>query len=325
MARLVLVGVVVLALMGCAARVSRKGVLSRELPITLSDIAEIHAGEQNHKKVLEEYYLYENPKLQAYVNTITASIAAVSTRPYLPYHVFLLDNSNVNIFGGPGGYIYITRGLFNFVESEPELAGVIAHEIGHISHRDYSNIPQHERMKQVYGLLLKGSEAAKSSIGTYGTAANQGLKGIGKVAPYIDRQFGNDAEVVADEQAVKFMMQAGYDPREYQKFVERISRVEIQDVSRFVTLLNTHPPFPARRTLLNTRSGNLDFEKGKIEFKKDTLNEVRQMAVNAPPPSSVLFTPQLGVHNTAPLGVTPVQPSGEGEKSFFVRKRWGWF
>ncbi|MBI3317300.1 MAG: M48 family metalloprotease, partial [Candidatus Omnitrophica bacterium] len=188
-------------------------------------------------------------------------------------------------------------------------------------------IPQHEKIKQVYGILMKGSELAKDSIGSYGTAANMGLRNIGKAAPYISRRFENDAEVVADEQAVKFLMEAGYDPREYQKFVERLSRVEVQDLSRFVMLLNTHPPFPERRNLLNNGVTGIDFEGGKIEFKKDTLNEVRQMAVNAPAPASVLFSPELGVHNTAPpLAVYQVQQSSDNEeKSFFVRKRWGWF
>lgn len=325
MARLIAVAVLVLVLTGCAARrVSRDGVLSQELPITLSDIAEIKTGEENHQKVLEQYYLYDHPKLQTYVNEITASIAAVSTRPHLPYHVFLLDDGDVNIFGGPGGYIYVTRGLLNFVESEAELAGVIAHEIGHISHNDYSNIPQHEKAKKIYGWMMKGSEFAKGSIGTYGTAANYGLKGIGKAAPIIAKRFGSDAEIVADEKAAEYLLAAGYDPREYQKFVERLSRVEIQDVSRFVILLNTHPPFPDRRTMLNTRLAGKDYTAGEIEFKKDMLSEVRQMVVNAP--TSVLFTPQLGVHNTSPLEVHQVQQtSDEKEKSFFVRKRWGWF
>lgn len=311
----------ILVLAGCS-RVDRKGVLSQELPLTLGDIAEIRAGEENHKKILELHRRYENPHLEAYANAVAATIAKVSTRPHLPYKVILLDLDEVNIFGGPGGYIYITRGLFNFIESESELAGLIAHEIGHISRREYAHIPQHQRIKFVYKKLVQGSEFASDAVGTYGTAMNKGLKVAGKVGPHVERRFALDAEVESDKNAVDYLMKAGYDPRGFQKFIERLSRVEMGDVNRFVNFLNTHPPFPDRRVRLNALIGGINFEKAKIEFKQDKLSEIRQVTVNAP--DSILFRPVLGVHEADLMDMDESQKKRE-ERFSPIRRRWAWF
>jgi len=171
---------------------SRSGVMSKELPLTLVDLAEIRKGEKNNiEVVMEEYSLYESPKLLTYLNAITASIAEVSMRPHLPYHVVLLDSDEVNIFGGPGGYIYITRGLLHFVESESEIAGIIAHEVSHIAAREYAEVlPKKESKKRkLYNALLKGSEIARDSVGTYGTVFNYGLRGLEKAAPLLSKRF----------------------------------------------------------------------------------------------------------------------------------------
>jgi len=321
MSRLFLISLSILVLAGCATRPSRHGIISRELPLTIDDLAEIRAGEQNYKKVLEEYRLFNSPKLQAYANAVAAGIAEVSTRPHLPYQVVILDDEDVNIFGGPGGYIFITRGFFNFIESETELAGAVAHEIGHIAAYEYAGIPHISKMQRVYSGLLKGSELAKDSVGTYGTALHYGVKGVGKAAPYFGRRFGQDQEVTADEKALEYLLKAGYDPNGFAKLVDRLSKVPMEDVGRFVIFMNTHPPFQARREILASRLQGLDYDPAKIEFKKDLLNEVRQIAINAP--DSILFEPQLGVHRTEPADLEALH--AKDEKLAPVRKRWEWF
>lgn len=308
---------------GCATRPSRKGVLSEELPLTLGDLAEIKAGDENHQKILEEYKVYPSPKLETYLNAIAASVAEVSSRPHLPYKVVILDSDEVNIFGGPGGYIYMTRGLFNFMEAESELAGVIAHEIGHISAYEYAGIPQHQRIKFVYQNLLRGSELASETIGSYGTAVNKGLKAAGKAAPHIAKRFTNDQEVIADEKAVQYLLKAGYDPRGMEKFLQRLARVEMGDVNRFVEMMNTHPPFQARRDLLVGQVKKVDYASGKIEFKKDLLSEVRQTSLNAP--TSVIFEPELGVHHAAAFENDQMNKDKDDGKFSSLKKRWGWF
>ncbi len=305
---------------GCMHHISRKGVMSEELPLTVGDFSEILKGAENHENVLEKYPLYKNPKLETYLNEIATDLAEVSIRPKLPYRVYVLDVDQVNIFGGPGGYIYITRGFLNFVRSEAELAGVIAHEIGHISVRDYLDVPHHKKIKLAYKGLLKGTELAKSSIGTYGTAANAAMKGIGKAAPQIAAHFSPDAEVVADEKAIEYLWKAHYDPRGYQQLVERLARVEMTDLSRFMDLINTHPPFQARRKLLQEKIQELKFEEGNIELRPDMYYEIREPEYAAPAPSSILFEPQLGVRRIDPLEMGHLQQEKD-EKFSPLRKR----
>lgn len=301
----------------------RAGVLSQELPLTLQDLVEIRDGERNHENVLSEYPLCDSPKLELYLNAIARNIADVSTRPHLPYKVYILDTDEVNMFGGPGGYMYITRGLFNFVESESEIAGLIAHEISHIANYEYDNIPHHDRMKKVYGLMMKGSELAKDSIGTYGTAAHYGLKGIGKAAPVIAQRFGVDQEIGADENTLKYLIAAGYDPHGFGNFVDRLARVPMGDVNRFVLFLNTHPPFQARQDALQEALRRVNIEGAKIELKKDTLNEVRQITLKAP--DSIVFEPQLGVHRLVPGGGMSQMNQEQKKEIETLRKHWNWF
>jgi beta-barrel assembly-enhancing protease len=311
----------VILIAGCASRPNRKGILSQELPLTLDDLSEIREGEKNNDKVLWEYRVYESPQLEKYVNQLAANIAEVSTRPHLPYHVVLLDTDEVNFFGGPGGYIYITRGFFNFLESESELAGAIAHEIAHIGNYEYATIPHLSKMKTAYSALLKGSELAKDSVGTYGTAMNIGLKNIGNYGPKVVKRFTKDQEIQADERAIDYLVKAGYDPRGFQNFIDRLSKVEMQNVGKFVILMNTHPPFVDRRKVMSERIKNLSLEKSKIVFKQDLLGEVRQESVNLP--DSIVFRPDFGVRETASAQVNTLDQN-KSEEISAPKRRWGW-
>jgi len=301
MARIcMLLAVIFVVISGCS-RVDRKGVMSQELPLTVDDLAEIRAGERNHQEVLLQYKFYDSPRMETYLNTIAAGIAEVSTRPNLPYRVVILDEDEVNMFGGPGGFIYVTSGLLKFVESEPEIAGLLAHEIAHISHFDYSNIPHLSKMQTVYKGMVRGTELARDSIGTYGTAAYYGVKGIGKVAPYIGGQFGADQEIMADELAIKYLQKAGYDPRGLQSAVEKLAKVKKSEVGRYVIYMDVHPPFQDRRTVMADELRSYDNTEGSIDVKEDTLNEMRQMMVNTP--DSILFESKLefGMHSADPV------------------------
>ena len=96
---------------------------------------ELEQGRRAHQSVLKEYGTLQNPALQAYVNTLGQKLAAQSHRAELEWHFTVLDSPEVNAFALPGGYVYVTRGLMAYMESEADLAGVIGHEIGHVTAR----------------------------------------------------------------------------------------------------------------------------------------------------------------------------------------------
>jgi predicted Zn-dependent protease len=102
----------------------------------MSDGQERNIGQQYHPQILQEFGgEYNDPAMKAYVNDIGQRLARTSERPNLNYTFTVLDSPVVNAFAVPGGYVYITRGLMALAENEAEVAGVIAHEIGHIAAR----------------------------------------------------------------------------------------------------------------------------------------------------------------------------------------------
>ena len=97
--------------------------------VLMSEQQEIQMGAQAHKDVMQEYGLVENPELQAYVTRVGKALAANSHRAKLDWHFTVLDSPDVNAFALPGGYIYITRGIMAYLNSEAELAGVLGPEV----------------------------------------------------------------------------------------------------------------------------------------------------------------------------------------------------
>lgn len=129
---------------------------SRQL--ALSENWERSVGPKYHQEIMKQYQVYDDPELQGYVDDIGQRLAAKSHRPDLPFTFTLLDSPQVNAFAIPGGYVYITRGIMAYMNKESHLAGVIGHEIGHVTARHGA---QRAAQQQVAGI-----GAAAVAIGT---------------------------------------------------------------------------------------------------------------------------------------------------------------
>ena len=116
---------------GCAVNPATGG---QDL-VLMSEESEIALGRKTNKEILQQYNVYDNPELQAYVSRVGEELAKNSHRNNLIYRFTVLDSKDVNAFALPGGYIYITRGLMAYLNSEAELAAVLGHEIGHVTAR----------------------------------------------------------------------------------------------------------------------------------------------------------------------------------------------
>ena len=101
--------------------------------VLMSENREKEIGLEEHEKVLEGMTLFEDKELLNYVREVGNRIAQVSHRPDLEFNFFIIDSPEINAFALPGGYVYINRGLLTYLNSEAELAAVLAHEIGHIT------------------------------------------------------------------------------------------------------------------------------------------------------------------------------------------------
>jgi len=202
----------------------------RELSL-VSPQQELQIGGEGYKAVVAEYGLYDDPLLQAYVNEVGQKVALSSHQPSLAWHFAVLDDPTVNAFAMPGGYIYVTRGILAHLNSEAQLAGVLGHEIGHVTHRHSA---ERITQQQLYGLGLGVASVFSQTVRRYGDLAQQGL-GL------LFLKYSRDDERQADELGVAYATGAGYDPREVPATYATLKRVSDQAGQRLPGFLSTHP------------------------------------------------------------------------------------
>jgi predicted Zn-dependent protease len=192
----------------------------------MSEQAEIAAGAKNHEAVLQEYSVLNNPGLQAYVNNIGQRLASHSHRSQLKWTFTVLDSPEVNAFALPGGYVYVTRGIMAYLDSEAELAGVIGHEIGHVTARHGA---QRATRQQNAGLgamaaTVLGLVLETKGVGGATQAASQAAQqaAAGYVASYSREQ-----ESQADRLGAEYLARNGYNPANMVDVIAVLKRQEL--------------------------------------------------------------------------------------------------
>ncbi|MEQ1662113.1 MAG: M48 family metalloprotease [Thiobacillus sp.] len=170
--------------------------------VLLSEAQEIQMGAQAHKDVLKEYAPLDHPALQAYVNDVGQQLAKQSHRPNLQWHFTVVDSPDVNAFALPGGYIYITRGIMAYLNSEAELAGVIGHEIGHVTAR--------HGVRQQSAATAAGVGAILGSILVPGLNNQQGATLLQTLAQSLTAGYGREHELESDRLGAEYLAKNGY-------------------------------------------------------------------------------------------------------------------
>lgn len=163
-------------------------------------------GAEEHPKMVEAFGgLYEDPALNAYVTSIGRKLAAQSELPDLNFQFFILNDETVNAFALPGGYVYISRGLIALAEDESELAGVIGHEIGHVTARHSA---------QRYSSQV-ATNIGLTAVGILGSVLGA-PSGLGNLASFgaqaALQSYSRSQELEADKLGVRYMTKLGYDP-----------------------------------------------------------------------------------------------------------------
>ncbi len=199
------------ALLGACATVINP-VTGREERTVMDVQSEIAAGRQAHQQVLAEYGVYDNERVQARVRDIGQRLAAQSHRPELQWTFTVLDSPEINAFALPGGFVYVTRGIMAYMESEADLAGVIGHEIGHVTARHSAQRATREQTAglgvlaaTVLGVVLEGS-----GVSGAGRVASQVSQGV--AAGYI-ASYSREQELQADRLGAEYLARNGYNPR----------------------------------------------------------------------------------------------------------------
>ena len=168
----------------------------------ISESEEIEMGREADGPITESLGLYESEALQATVSDLGNEMASRSERPALPWSFKLVDDPMVNAFALPGGFIFITRGIMAALNSEAELAGVIGHEIGHVTARHSASQMSRQQFQQIglgVGSILSSDVASVAGV----LSAGLGL---------LNLRYSRGDESQSDELGVRYMTRAGYDP-----------------------------------------------------------------------------------------------------------------
>jgi predicted Zn-dependent protease len=213
------------------ASCSRNPVTGKKELMLMSESQEINMGKSYDPQVTATYGVYQDDKLQAFINKKGKEMAAISHRPNLPYEFKIVDSPVVNAFAVPGGFVYFTRGIMAHFNNEAEFAGVLGHEIGHITARHSAKQYSNQMIGQV---LLIGGIIVSEDFREFADVASQGM-GL------LFLKFGRDNESESDMLGVDYSSQIGYDAKEMADFFNTLKRMRADSGQTIPTFLSTHP------------------------------------------------------------------------------------
>lgn len=180
----------------------------------------------------------KNPEIQKYVNLVGNAVAAVSNRPDIPYYFTVVESPLYNAFACPGGIIFVTSTLIKSMEDEAELAGVLAHEVGHVGHKhalqSIKRAKFFEGVGQITAATMKGKDGEnfRDMIGD--------LQGI-----LFDKGLDKNMEFEADATAIETAYRTGYNPSGLVRVLEMLEKRESISEKKG-SWFSTHPPLNAR-------------------------------------------------------------------------------
>lgn len=238
----------------------------------ISKETELSMGQQGDKEVIAQYGLYSDKSLQLYVNEIGQKLVSnLSDREFSKYFFKIVDSADINAFALPGGYIYVTRGILAVINNEAELAGILGHEIGHVT--------QHHGAKQIVRaigaqiLVIGGAIANPKNAGQWLVVSSQMFN-------QINLGYGRDAELESDAHGLLSAYQAGYDPRSMVDFLSNLRQHEIMTGQSYHSFQATHPETQERIIKTGSLSRSMVNRTGKALKTKRTeyLGHIQGMA-----------------------------------------------
>jgi predicted Zn-dependent protease len=247
----------------------------RELSL-MSEAQEVSIGQENHPQILREMGVYEDAELQRYVSDIGLRLAKSSERPNLPWHFTVVDQPVVNAFAVPGGFIYITRGILAYLDTEAQLVGVLGHEIGHVTAR---HSVQQISKAQLATLGLGLGSILSSDVAQFAGLASQGLQ-------VLFLKYGRDAENQADQLGFRYALGQNYDVREMANVFETLARASQAGGGggRLPEWLSTHPNPENRVTNVQERLDTLQVPLAKtIVDREEYLRQIQGLTFGEDP------------------------------------------
>jgi predicted Zn-dependent protease len=218
---------------------------------------EIALGQNADRDIVTSYGVYPDEEFTAFIEAMGDEMAAISHRPELEYTFRILDSPVINAFALPGGYVYMTRGILAFLCSEAELAGVVGHEIGHITARHSAQRYSTAQLAQV-GLGI--GSAISEDFRRYAGFAQAGV-GL------LLLRFGRSDERQADDLGVRYSTAVGYEAAEMANFFQTMEMMNPGSSQGLPGLLSTHPSPDERVETIRGHARRRKAEAGDVELK----------------------------------------------------------
>jgi predicted Zn-dependent protease len=199
---------------------------------------EIALGKGLAQEVERSSKLIDDPVVTEYVNRVGQNLVRNSDAR-VPFTIKVIDSDEVNAFALPGGFFYVNSGLILRAQEESELAGVMAHEISHVTAR-------HGTKNATKGEMMQLATIPLMLLGPAGWAGYGLYEGLNIAIPLTYLKFSRDSEREADFLGLQYMYKAGYDPNAFVTFFERIQADEKRRPGTIPKVFSTHPPTPDR-------------------------------------------------------------------------------
>jgi predicted Zn-dependent protease len=204
----------------------------------MSEAQEIAYGQQADPEIRREMGVYDDDTLQRYVRDIGNRLAQLSHRPNLPWTFTIVDHQAVNAFALPGGFIYITRGILPYLDDEAELAGVLGHEIAHVTARHAAQQSTRSGLGGIGLAVLGVFVPATQPFGEL-TSAALSLAFL---------KYGRDDERESDRIGMEYAARGGWDPAGVPDFLSTLARMDALSERGVPNWLSTHPE-PGERVI----------------------------------------------------------------------------
>ncbi len=255
--------VLVLFISSCA-----RNPVSGKKELSLMSAAQEQAmGDQADPSIIQAYGLYADEGLQAFINEKGKAMGAISHMPDQVYQFRLLDSPVVNAFAVPGGYVYFTRGIMAHFNNEAEFAGVLGHEIGHITARHSAK----QQTTQLLGNL--GFMVGVIASEKFRVFANEAGQGLGLMF----LKFGRDHESQSDELGVEYSTKIGYDSHEMADFFQTLNRLSEKSGQSIPDFLSTHPNPVNRYAKVHEMSDAMQQQLGLRDLKVNRNEFLRRI------------------------------------------------
>jgi len=312
----------ILSLLVFASGCSRNPVTGKKEIMLISKGQEDAMGASYNPTILATYGVYDDAKMQEFINVKGKEMGKISHRPELDYKFKILDSPVVNAFAVPGGYVYFTRGIMAHFNNEAEFAGVLGHEIGHVTARHTAKQQTKQTLAQV-GLV--GAMIASPKFAQYGQQASQAL-GL------LFLKFGRDHESQSDMLGVEYSTKIGYDSHEMADFFQTLRRLSEQSGQSLPTFLSTHPDPVDRYNKVHEMSDEAqkNLDKTKLQVNRNQYLRMIEGLVYGEDPRQgyfdmdYFFQPTLKFQFPIPRGwqkmnaPTQVQMAPEGGKAMMM-------